>query len=215
MAISAVRTTLRVVIVSALAAGGGTLGYGLAHQRVASEVYRERLRTVVRNYEHLRSQYNAAVRRTAVTELLVEDGALSVVIRTADGRDRRFATPFDPSREIYCDYALIDGRLWIRRIYDDLTPPSQGVVIDPTLEVVDWEDPAAAHGHAVYRSLSEGRWVVTVSGDGSLALEKAEGDPDAPLTPAPEVRSYDQLEQQARQEVDRIGPGEVFRRLFD
>lgn len=209
------RRTFKVVVVSALAAGGGTLGYGLAHQHVAGKVYLERLEALAGEYENLREQYNQAVRRTAVTELLVEDGELSVVIRTADGRDRRFQTSFDPSREIYCDYALVDGRLWIRRVYDDLTAPADGIVITPGFEVVDWNDPAAAHGHAIYRSLSEGRWVVTVSGDGSLALEKAEGEPRAPLTPAPSIGDYEELKRQAREEVGDIGPVEVFRRLTE
>lgn len=211
------RRSVRVVIVSALAAGGGTLGYGLAHQRVASEVYRERLRTVVRNYEDLRSQYNQAVRRTAVTELRVENDELSVVVRTADGRERIIPTPFDPNREIWVSYVIADGRLLIRKVfaYGDTGPPSEPVIVTPELEFVDWEDPRYEYGKAVSRPLSEGRWIITVSGDGSLTLKKAEGEPETPLAPAPEVRSYEELEQAARNEVERIGPGEIFRRLVD
>ena len=49
------------------------------------------------DYGELRDRYNAAVRRTAVTELVVEDGKLSVVIRTDDGEIQVLQSPFDPS----------------------------------------------------------------------------------------------------------------------
>ena len=55
------------------------------HQR-GSEVYRERLAAVASDYEELRGRFNEAVRRTAVTELVVENGALSVAIRNAGGQ---------------------------------------------------------------------------------------------------------------------------------
>src|SRR5690554_4211377 len=52
------------------------------------------------SYEQLRQTYNEAVAKTAVTELVVEDGTLCVTIRTAEGVDRTIPTPFDPSKEI-------------------------------------------------------------------------------------------------------------------
>ena len=59
--------------------------FRLLEASLAAEVYRGRLAELAADYESLLGQYNEAVRRTAVTELRVEDGALTVVIRTAEG----------------------------------------------------------------------------------------------------------------------------------
>ena len=190
------------------------IGYRFASSKVELDVYRDRLAGLSNEYESLRSTYNQAVRKTAVTELIVKDGRLSLVIRTIEGVDRVIDTPFDPAREIYCDYVLLDGRLWIRRVYDSHTPPDKGLVIDDKLRQVDWNDPAARYGNAVYRSLGEGRWIVTVTGDGSLGLVKVNGNSAATLSGPPPVRDYEQIEKQIRQAVDHIGIADVLRRLF-
>lgn len=145
------------------------------------------------NHEQLRQTYNEAVAKTAVTELVVEEGTLCVNIRTAEGVDRSIPTPFNPAREIYVDYVVLDGRLWIRRVFDQDTPPGKGLVIDPQRADVDWNDPKLTYGNAVYRSLTEGRWIVTVTGDGSLGLVKTEKEA-TPLSPPPPVRDYPQVE---------------------
>jgi hypothetical protein len=196
-----------------LLGGAGALGYRLAASRIAADIYRDRLRTLSSEYEDLRLTYNQAVRKTAITELIVRDGRLRVSISRPDGQRRTIDTPFDPGREIYCDYVLIDGRLWIRRVYDDLTAPADGLVLDSQFEFVDWTAPRARHGHAVYRQLAEGRWIVTVTGDGSLGLMKVEGDQPTPLTPAPQVHDFAEIEKQINARIDRIGPREVWQRL--
>lgn len=188
--------------------------YRLAEQRVTNDIYRQRLEQVADHYEQLRGLYNEAVRKTAVTELIVADGQLSVAICTADGRRQTFATPYNPHDEIYCDYLVADGRLWIRRVYDQHTPPRDGLLIDSTLADVDWTDPAYKYGNAVYRSLSEGRWVVTVTGDGSLGLVRKDGDSPTQLTPTPAVQDYEQIEQQIASEVEQIKMTEVIGRLW-
>jgi hypothetical protein len=96
-----------------------------------------------------------------------------VAIRDASGAVRTIETPFDPSREIYVDFVVLDGRLWIRRVFDDRTPPEQGVLIDPALAEIDWSEDEAAHGKATYRALGPGRWIVSVTGDGSLGLARS------------------------------------------
>ncbi len=197
-----------------LLGGVGVIGYQLATTYLTVDIYRDRLAGLSHDYAQLRDQYNRAVRRTAVTELIVEDGRLAVAIRTADGRDRRIQTDFNPNREIYCDYVLIDGRLWIRRIYDDRTPPREGVVIDPQFADVDWTDPAARYGNAVYRSLGEGRWIVTVTGDGSLGLSQIDEQTEAPLSPPPEVRDYEQIEREIDRQAEAIGPADVLRQIL-
>jgi len=197
-----------------LVSAGGWFGYRFAESKIAVDIYRDRLEMLSGEYDALVGRYNEAVRKTAVTELIVEDGELTVAIRQADGQVRTIETPFDPSMEIYCDYVLLDGRLWIRRVYDDLTAPRDGVLIDPALAYVDWNAPGARYGNAVYRSLDEGRWIVTVTGDGSLGLVKTERDTPTPLSPPPQVRDYQEIEQQIRREVDAIGFGDVIGRAL-
>jgi len=189
------------------------VGYRLASSRVERDIYRDRLASLSGDYEDLRSMYNQAVRKTAVTELIVKDGRLSLAVRTIEGVDRVIETPFDPSREIYCDYVLLDGRLWIRRVYDDRTPPSKGLVIDDTFAQVNWDDPAARYGNAVYRSLGEGRWVVTVTGDGSLGLVKVNGETEVRLSGPPPVRDYEQIRKQIDDAMADVTAGEVIKRL--
>ncbi len=199
-----------VVLLCAIAA----VGYRLGQAKIELDIYRHRLAGLHRNYESLRATYNQAVRKTATTELIVRDGKLSVAIRTIEGLDRLVATPFDPSEEIYCDYVLADGRLWIRRVYDSQTPPSRGVLIDEALEHVDWTDPATRFGKAVYRSLGEGRWIVTVTGDGALGLARTDADDEVLLSGPPPVRDYEELEKQIDEAVADVRFGEVVKRIL-
>ena len=205
---------IKTVIVLALLGVIGLVGYHWASVKVEVDIYRERLAGLSNEYESLRSMYNQAVRKTAVTELIVKDGKLSLAIRTIEGVDRMINTPFDPAREIYCDYVLLDGRLWIRRVYDGHTPPSEGLVIDEKLEHVDWNDPAARYGNAVYRSLTEGRWIVTVTGDGSLGLAKANGASATILSGPVPVRDFDQLEKQISEDISRVRVADVLGRVL-
>lgn len=191
----------------------GYVGYRLIEANLKADIYRDRLTALAQDYDQLRDTYNQAVRRTSVTELLVENGKLCVTIRNAEGVVRSIPTPFDPSGEIYVDYVVLDGRLWVRRVFDAKTPPSQGVLIDPKLGEIAWQDSSASHGKAVYRQLGEGRWVVSVTGDGSLGLARAGGSDPIDLSASPAVRDYEPITQQAQAQVERIGPTDVMKRL--
>lgn len=172
-----------------------------AGARQAAEIERLQsdIQTLESEREALRRQYNDAVQRTAVTELVVENGSLDVIIRTADGVAERIETPYDPGSEIYVDYAILDGRLWIRRIFDAYTPPESGLLIDPLVETIDWSQRPGGYGKAVYRSLSPGRWVITVTGNGSLGLARVEGDDESPLQHQPPIRRFDPIQNDARE----------------
>ena len=191
----------------------GFVGYRLIESNLKADIYRDRLTSLAEDYQQLQQTYNQAVRKTAVTELVVQNGKLCVSIRTSEGVVRQIPTPFDPSGEIYVDYVVLDGRLWVRRVFDGKTPPSEGVLIEPELAEIVWDDPEPAHGKAVYRQLSEGRWVVTVTGDGSLGLAKVTGNEPTDLIATPPVRDYPPVSEQVRAEVERIGLGDVARRL--
>ncbi|MCP4007050.1 MAG: hypothetical protein GY725_22955 [bacterium] len=60
-------------------------------------MYRARLALLSQDYESLRERYGTLVRETAVTELVVRNGALSVSIRTAQGKPVSLPTQLDPS----------------------------------------------------------------------------------------------------------------------
>ena len=195
------------------------IGYALLQSRVTTAVYRDRLVELADDYEALRQHYNEAVRRTAVTELVVENGGVCVRVRNAAGVVETIATPFDASREIYVDYVVIDGRLWIRRVFDDRTPPSEAVVVDPKLVEVDWDDAKAVHGKAAYRRLSDGVWIVTVTGDGALGLSRIEVDPLAipgagvasELVHAPLMKKHEPIEESVRRELDGVSVMDVLK----
>jgi hypothetical protein len=203
---------VRAFLLSALAALvglAGLAGYQLLRTGLAADVYRARLEQAAHDYEALREQYDQAVSRTAVSELLVEDGRLAVRIRDAGGEIRRIETPFDPSREIYVDFVVLDGRLWIRRVFDDRTPPEQGVLVDPGLAAIDWSAHEQDHGKAAYRALGPGRWVVSVTGDGSLGLARAGDDLPVSLAAPPPVRDYEPIESALDGALRELSPGEL------
>lgn len=187
-------------------------GYRLLLAGIEVDVYREHLVELRRDHDQLRKQYNQAVRRTAVTELLVNDGKLRVSIRTAEGELRTRETPYDPIREIYVDYVIIDGRLWIRRVFDANTAPGEGMVIDPALVDIDWDVARAAHGKAADRPLDEGRWVVTVTGDGSLGLARVDAA-RVELSGPPAVREYTPVGESVDAVLRELTAAEMLRSL--
>lgn len=205
--------TNRLLSLAVLACLGlaGFASFRVLEASLEADVYRERIAVLAADHEQLRQLYNRAVRRTAVTELRVEDGVLSVVVRRADGQIQVLPSPYDPNKEIYVDFIVRDGRLWIRRLFDEDTAPGNGMLVDSQLADVDWDAPGAAYGKAAYRSLPEGRWVVDVTGDGSLGLS-GRGEADVvELSPAPPVRDYEPVEAEVRDALRAIGPIEAIR----
>lgn len=192
-----------------LGAGAAMLGFQGLRADIAASIYEKKLKELAGQYQDLRTRYNAAVQKTAVTELVVEGGSLRVRVRNAAGVVQEFPTPYDPSREIFVDYVVVDGRLWIRRVYDEATPPSAGLVIDPALASIDWKAPGATEGKVVYRSLEEGRWIISVSGGGALGLTNAPEPAD--LMHAPEVREFEPVEQEVEAATADLDIGDVWR----
>jgi hypothetical protein len=209
-----ITTVLALTAATGFGIGAATLAYFMVRANITESVYRQRLEEVAARYENLREQYNDAVRRTAVTELVVTDGHLSVRIRNAAGVIEDIPTDYDPRSEIFVDYAIVDGRLWIRRVFDALTPPSNGLLIDPQLAGIDWDAENTDFGKAVYRSLGEGRWVITASGDGSLALRPAEDDLVTLETP-PTLGSFEEMNEQLEGEIANISPADIWHALWN
>ena len=199
-----------------LAASGvaGLFGLELMRARAEREIYRDRLAVLTETYDDLAGRYNTAVRRTAMTELVVQNGTLSVVVQSAAGRITDITTPYDPASEIYVDYAIIGGRVWIRRIFDEHTTPSEAMVIDPSLANIDWDETGSEVGKAIYRSLDEGRWIVTVAGNGGLGLRKAEPGEEIALGPAPAITDFDEVDAEAARTSEDIDWRDLLARVL-
>jgi hypothetical protein len=206
------------ILTVALLGGGGFLGYRSVKSEIAAQTYRERLADVAAQYEGLRTQFNAAVRRTTVTELVVAEDGLSIAVRAADGSRQVVETNLDPRGEIYVDYVVIDGRLLIRRVFDSWTAPADAVALDQNLVDIDWDDPRADHGKAIYRALSPGRWVVSVTGSGSLGLVRL-GDVDstdpADLVRAPELKDFSEVVTSTDSALDDVGVADAWRWMLE
>lgn len=215
MAITTASRIITSTITLIVALGAGLLGYQFLRAGAAADIYRTRLTQLADEYEGLRTTYNRAVQRTAVTELVVDGGRLSVRVVGDGGVLREVATPYDPSGEIYVDYIVKGGRLWIRRVFDAQTPPSQGIVIDPKLEAVVWgQTPDDAEvGKAVYRALGEGRWIISVTGGGALGLVQVSESAQVDLQAMPEVEDFATVTVEADQDVERLSVAEVWGRL--
>ncbi len=192
---------------------GALLGYRGVKSDVEAEIYKERLAEVVAEYEGLRETFNNVVRRTAVTELVVVGGEMTVRVRTAQGVVEEVETRLDPRSEVYVDFAVVDGRALIRRVFDEHTPPSSGVVIDGALEFIDWDTDPDGYGQAVYRSLGEGRWIVTVTGSGALGLKRVGDADEVELVHAPGVRDFGEIERGVDAEVQQVGVVDVLKRV--
>lgn len=194
-------------------------GYQWARANVAKDIYRDRLTSLQAEYEDLAQEYNQAITPRPVTELLVEDGTVCVIVRKGDGELVRVPTTFNAwEDELFVDYALVDGRLLIRRVFDEHTAArsDKAVVIDPDLVEVDWQDPGIPFGKAIYRSrMADGRWIISVTGDGSLGLKQVSEDIAVTLTAEPEVKKFEPIDERADEAVEKIGVGDVWKHLTD
>ncbi len=186
----------------------GLLGYRVARDSVTTGIYKARLAELQQDFAELTAQYNQAVTRAAVTELLVSGERIDVVVQSDNGVLKRIETPYNPAGEVFIDYAVLDGKLWIRRVFDENTPPNQGTLIDPQLAEIDWDDARAQHGKIAYRSFTDGRWVVSVSGDGSVGVRKVSDDTSVNLVDKPAVRDFDPVAE-ADADAQKIGMGDV------
>jgi len=204
-------TTTALVVLSAAAA---LLGYRFLRAEAAEDIYRNRLQALAQAHTDLAARYNSAVRQTAVTELIVTEDSVAVRVRDQDGAITTIPTPYAPDSEIYADYAVKNGRLWIRRVFDDQTAPANAVAIDPALANLDWTaDPSLKVGKAVYRGgLTPGVYTIAVTGAGALGISKSETP--AELQAAPPVADFTEIQADLDARLDQITLADLWNRLF-
>ena len=212
--------TKRVFLPTALllAAAASVAGYHWAKASVAQDIYRDRLTRLQSDYQHLAEQYNKAITPRPVTELLVENQKVCVLVRKGDGELVRVPTPFNGwENDVYVDYVLADGRLLIRRVFEikNGQDTSKPVQVDADLVQVQWGD-TIPFGKAIYRSkMQDGRWVVSVTGDGSLTLKRVDDDEPIQLATQPKIKKFEPVDERADEAVERIGVGDVWKYLMD
>lgn len=189
-----------------------TMQYQSMRSGIEAEIYRQRLESLARDYASLRSTFNEAVRRTAVTELVVKDGKLSVRVRTAAGVEQEIPTSFDPTTEVWVNYIVAGGRLWVRSIYDRASGPQGELIIDPLMGELEWSE--QDYGLSVYRPLEEGRWVISITGGGALGLKRMElADEPTRLAATPEVKGYDEMQEDIDAQVGSISLRDIWDRI--
>jgi hypothetical protein len=195
--------------------------YQHSRGNIVADIYRQRLQDLSGKYQDLRQQYNQVVRKTAVTELVQEKGRLNVVVRTAEGVLETIPTSLDPKSEIHVEYVVQNGRLWIRRAYSLSDPDGHGEaradvrLINPNLADLPWATDPNLQGLSVFRrDLSEGRWVVTATGNAALALTKLKPGEPARLSGPPAVNAYPELQREIQTEIDKLSMVEIAQRML-
>ena len=201
-----------------LVAAALLLGYWVIHAHLASKLLRDRIQTLAGECEPLRKNYNSAVKKTVVTELLVQDDdTICVVFVSADGSEQVRPTPFKRGSLLYVDYVIKqDGRLLLRGVFDYDTAPSAGVAINADFQTIErWKNKEVKAGNAVSQLVDKkGRWVVEVTGNGSLQLSKADDKaPRVPLVVSPQIKDFSQITKEIDASIGDIGPGDVFKAI--
>ena len=178
-------------------------GYRVLREGARASVYRQRLQELSEKNSALRERFNHVISETAVTELRVQDGKLTAAVVSPEGVLQTLDLSYSPQSEIHVDYIIRGGRLWIRRVYDQDTPPQQGTLIDPKLANIKFR--SDEHGISIYRTLGEGRWVISVTPNGALSLQQQPlSSGPTKLFAAPEIMDFEALEQDANQQLDQV-----------
>lgn len=204
-----------------VAAIAGLAGYQWAKTSVAEAIYRDRLVVLQDDYRDLAKRYNQAVTPRPVTELLVEDGIVCLAVRKGDGERVRIPTDFNiRENQVYVDFVVVDQRLLIRRAFEfhriHAVPPDKVVNIDPELLEVDWDPERVPYGKALSCSgLDDGRYIVSVTGGGSLGLKQVSDDEAIVLQTHPSIGTFEAIDEQAAEDVQAIGIGDVWQHLMD
>ena len=196
-------------------AGLVVVGWRMGQTTAKAKWYRAELAALTEHHQQLRNdhmalakQYNQAITHTAVTEVVVKDGQLSIALMGLTGELDRVDLPFNAREEIFFDFVVVDGRLMPRRVFELNKQPVQ---LDEKLAHINWHD-AATKGLAVYRAFPmDGRWKVSISGNGALGLSPVSPGERLELHPAPQLDAFAPADYEADGKPSKL---EVLRNLF-
>lgn len=203
-ALQEVRSWIVLLLLLAVVAAAGVAGLKLTRAQMAEDIYRDRLTGLAADYAKLRDQYERALSQSVVTELEIKDGQLTVSYRRGDGEVVHVPTSLDTSKEIFVDFYVAGNRVGIRRIFDSSMAPDQALVLDEPWNLLAADAPPTTFGRAVYRRLDEGRWSVTMTGNGSLGLEQLPAGHRPALVPPPPLITPEAPVLASEQEIDQI-----------
>ena len=161
------------------------------------------------NNAKLRDQYERALRETVVTELEVKEGALSVRYLRSDGKIVVVPTALNTEKEIFIDFYVAGNRVGIRRLFDSSQPADSAIVLDEPWDTMANDAPPASFGRTVYRRLDEGRWVVTMTGNGSLGLMRSALDDSGRLAAPPALVNPEAPLREGDEAVEEISFSDV------
>jgi hypothetical protein len=135
-------------------------------------------------FNELKARYNEVLARTVITELKVEGGKCSVILKNSEGVLAEIPVEVNLRKEVFVDYIFFDNRLFIRRVFDSGTAPERAPDILALQNVrgylpaaIDWNDPKFRYGKSIYRKLADGTWMITVTGGGALDIDRKENIP--------------------------------------
>lgn len=204
---SAVSTKAVLLLLGVCTAGGAGIAIGLQSMRheLTARLYKKQLEQLADDYTQLLDQYNQVVTQQAVTQLVVQDGVLSLSRRNAHGQIESIPVEANLDKPIYVDFIIQNDRLWIRSIYDASQPPEEALVIDPKVWGIDWDAASTQYGLVAYSRLTEGRWVVTASQNAGLHLRRVEDGEEIELVPAPPIHSFEAIDRNVQAEIGKRG----------
>ena len=164
-------------------------------------------------FNELKARYNEVLARTVITELKVENGRCSVILKNSEGVLAEIPVDVDLHKEVFVDYIFFDNRLFIRRVFDAGTAPERAADILALQNVrgylpaaIDWTDPKFRYGKSIYRKLADGTWMITVTGGGALDIDRKENIPHLEFISPPEGFLLKEYKPES---------GEVLRKAFD
>jgi hypothetical protein len=174
------------------------LGYQFFKMKMLAGYYKEGVVEVTQKYQSVLDEYNRAVdsfnelkahynevlARTIITELKVENNKCSVILKNSEGILAEIPVEVNLRKEVFVDYIYFDNRLFIRRVFDSGTAPEIAPDILALQNVrgflpatIDWSDPKFRTGKSIYRKLTDGTWMITVTGGGALDIDRKENLP--------------------------------------
>jgi hypothetical protein len=135
-------------------------------------------------FRELKTRYNEVLARTIITELKVENNKCSVILKNSEGVLAEIPIDVNLLKEVFVDYIFFDNRLFIRRVFDSGTAPERAPDILALQNVrgflpaaIDWSNPKFRFGKSIYRKLTDGTWMITVTGGGALDIDLKQNIP--------------------------------------
>ncbi|MBC2595331.1 hypothetical protein H5P28_13770 [Ruficoccus amylovorans] len=205
-----VRSWIVLLLLLAVTGAVGVAGLKLTRAQMAEDIYRDRLTGLASDYARLRDQYERALSQSVVTELDIRNGKLTVRYQRGDGQVAEIPTPLDTTKEIFVDFYVAGNRVGIRRVFDSSMPPDQALVLDEPWDIMANDAPPTTFGRAVYRRLGEGRWSVTMTGNGSLGLDQVPAGQRSNLAPPPPQITPEAPVMASEQAIEEITVTDMF-----